>query len=107
MVINVLVIVIHVLEEGFINYVNICALVFYRVAMIIRFIVINPIMNNHHVPNLVITFAIMEKDAQINVENRVLHVWKNVSGNASTINVARNAMKFVITLVAINHVQNY
>ena len=73
--------------------------------MIITFIALNP-MHNHHILNLVITFAVMEKDVQINVVNYALYVWKNVSGNVNTISVARNAMKFVIVLVAINHVQN-
>lgn len=98
--------VILVLEEGFIKYVNICAVILYRVAMVTRFIVLNP-MNSHHALNLVITFAVIEKDVQINVVSHVLYVWKIVGGNANIISVPRNAMKFVIALVAINRVQNY
>ena len=72
--------------------------------MTIRFIALNP-MHNHHVLNLVIIFVSMEKDVQINVVNYALYVWNNVSGSVNTISVARNAMKFVIILIAINHVQ--
>ena len=81
-----------------------CQHLYNPVAMTITFIALNP-MHNHHVLNLVIIFVSMEKDVQINVVNYALYVWNNVSGSVNTISVARNAIKFVIILIAINHVQ--